>query len=108
MGSTYKLPSDAPDGTLEVLRGGIKVCYPSRPPAKGSTMRNIGLVRQWQIVMYLQTWRTIDEIAAHFGVTKRTIYRDIRTLESVPFPMRRHDTTGRWKISCSISLEARQ
>lgn len=98
------LPPDAPDGAIDVVRGGIRVIRPYPRQNSAQAQRNVGLQRQWQMLLYLQTWRTIPEIAEHFGVHIRTVYRDIRTLESVPFPMRRHDTTGRWKINCRVSL----
>jgi predicted DNA-binding transcriptional regulator YafY len=51
--------------------------------------RNRQVVRQWQIVRQIEGrhGKTLRELAEAFGVTTRTIRRDLEALEEAGFPL---------------------
>ena len=54
-------------------------------------MRNQALYRQWQMLYLINQHRlsgiSKGELATHFGVSKKTIARDITNLSSCGFPI---------------------
>lgn len=65
-------------------------------------MRGDQLTRQWRIVSLLsgRVGRSLDQLKAELGVTKRTIQRDIAVLEAVCFPItsESRDGTVYWRL----------
>ena len=65
-------------------------------------MRGDQLTRQWRIVSLLsgRAGRTLDQLTAELGVTKRTIQRDIAVLEAAGFPVTSEprDGTVYWRL----------
>jgi predicted DNA-binding transcriptional regulator YafY len=50
--------------------------------------RSPRLVRQWRLLVAIRNRpRTCESLAREFGVSWRTIYRDLLALESVPLPV---------------------
>ncbi len=65
-------------------------------------MRGDQLIRQWKIVTLLsgRVGRSLDQLKAELGVTKRTIQRDIAVLEAVGIPVvsEPRDATVFWRV----------
>lgn len=66
-------------------------------------MRNDQLIRQWRLLSYLATHPTgtpLKTLQTQFGVTKRTIQRDIAALQKAGFDLIKDDRqgTGFWKM----------
>jgi len=65
-------------------------------------MRGDQLIRQWKIVTLLsgRVGRSLDQLKAELGVTKRTIQRDIAVLEAVGIPVvsEPRDGTVYWRV----------
>jgi proteasome accessory factor B len=65
-------------------------------------MRGDQLIRQWKIVSLLSSraGRSLDQLKAELGVTKRTIQRDIAVLEAAGFPVTSEprDGTVYWRL----------
>ncbi len=65
--------------------------YPRARIALGAdrSVRGDQLIRQWRIVSLLsgRVGRSLDQLKAELGVTKRTIQRDIAVLEAAGFPV---------------------
>jgi predicted DNA-binding transcriptional regulator YafY len=65
-------------------------------------VRGDQLTRQWKIVSLLsgRSGRTLDQLTAELGVTKRTIQRDIAVLEAAGFPVMSEprDGTVYWRL----------
>lgn len=52
--------------------------------------RNAEVIRQWNLLRTLEAakyGKTVRELADEFGVTTRTIYRDVQALQEVGFPL---------------------
>ncbi|HXG54512.1 MAG TPA: WYL domain-containing protein [Vicinamibacterales bacterium] len=64
--------------------------------------RNAEVIRQWTILKELEASRrgTIDGLAAHTGVTTRTIRRDLEALQEAGFPLfdETHDGKKYWTL----------
>ena len=52
-------------------------------------MRNAEVIRQWKILKTIEAgrWTTAGELAEEYGVTERTIRRDIEALQEAGFPL---------------------
>jgi hypothetical protein len=67
-------------------------------------VRGNALLRQWRLLVRLRSryGRSINELAREFGVTTRTIRRDLEVLQAVPMPLVRVrlgiDGPARWRI----------
>jgi len=65
-------------------------------------VRGDQLIRQWKIITLLsgRVGRSLDQLKAELGVTKRTIQRDIAVLESVRVPVisEVRDGTVYWRM----------
>jgi predicted DNA-binding transcriptional regulator YafY len=79
----------------------------------GGLIRNVRgeqLIRQWKIVTLLsgRVGRSLDQLKAELGVTKRTIQRDIAVLESAGFPVisESRDGTVYWRLLDSTKESA--
>ena len=63
--------------------------------------RNRQVVRELQMVLTLERQRhglTLHELAAKFGVTDRTIRRDLEALEEAGVPVVVEDDSRRWRV----------
>lgn len=73
-------------------------------------MRGDQLTRQWRIVSLLsgRAGRSLDQLKAELGVTKRTIQRDIAVLEAAGFPVvsGSRDGTVYWRLLDSTKTSA--
>ncbi len=73
-------------------------------------MRGDQLTRQWRIVTLLsgRVGRSLDQLKAELGVTKRTIQRDIGVLETAGFPVmsESRDGTVHWRLLDSTKPSA--
>ncbi len=79
----------------------------------GRSIRNVRgnqLIRQWKIVTLLsgRVGRSLDQLKAELGVTKRTIQRDIGVLETAGFPVmsESRDSTVYWRLLDSTKPSA--
>ena len=53
--------------------------------------RNAEVFRHWQILLFIDAMRSgvfVPALAQRFGVTTRTVWRDLAALREVGFPMR--------------------
>jgi predicted DNA-binding transcriptional regulator YafY len=73
-------------------------------------VRGNQLIRQWKIVTLLsgRVGRSLDQLKAELGVTKRTIQRDIGVLETAGFPVmsESRDGTVYWRLLDSTKPSA--
>ena len=73
-------------------------------------MRGEQLTRQWKIVSLLsgRVGRSLDQLKAELGMTKRTIQRDIAVLEAAGFPVlsESRDGTVYWRLLDSTKESA--
>lgn len=73
-------------------------------------MRGDQLTRQWRIISLLsgRVGRSLDQLKAELGVTKRTIQRDITVLEVAGFPVvsESRDGTVYWRLLDSTKTSA--
>jgi predicted DNA-binding transcriptional regulator YafY len=73
-------------------------------------VRGDQLIRQWKIVTLLsgRVGRSLDQLKAELGVTKRTIQRDIAVLEAVGIPVisETRDGTVYWRLIDSTKPSA--
>lgn len=60
----------------------------------GGTLRHVGVTRAIQIIQALHRPRTIEALADRFGVTERTIHRDIVMLEFIGVRVTRREHDG--------------
>jgi predicted DNA-binding transcriptional regulator YafY len=73
-------------------------------------MRGDQLIRQWKIVSLLSSraGRSLDQLKAELGVTKRTIQRDIAVLEAAGFPVTSDRAMELFIGDCSTLRRKRQ
>lgn len=59
--------------------------------------------RLFATVLFLQSRRvtTADEISAHFGLSVRTVYRDLAALAEAGVPVRAEAGVG-YSVSCAV------
>ncbi|MGE0816249.1 MAG: helix-turn-helix transcriptional regulator [Vicinamibacterales bacterium] len=65
--------------------------------------RNAEVVRHWQMLLHIDASRqgaTVGELAERFGVTKRTVWRDMEALQEVGFPLvdGKRDRETAWRL----------
>jgi predicted DNA-binding transcriptional regulator YafY len=65
-------------------------------------MRNAEVIRQWKILKTIEAgrWTSAGDLASAYGVTERTIRRDIEALQEAGFPLYDDRQDGRkvWKL----------
>jgi proteasome accessory factor B len=73
-------------------------------------MRGDQLIRQWRVVSLLsgRVGRSLDQLKAELGITKRTIQRDIAVLEAAGFPVVSESRDGMvyWRLLDSTKESA--
>ncbi len=72
--------------------------------------RNAEVIRHWQMLLYIDARRSgvsVQELAAHFKVTSRTVWRDLAALQEVGFPLidEKRDRQTYWLL-LSMPLKA--
>ena len=52
-------------------------------------MRNAEVIRQWKVLKTVEAgrWTSAGDLAREYGVTERTIRRDIEALQEAGFPL---------------------
>ncbi|MGD9902595.1 MAG: helix-turn-helix transcriptional regulator [Vicinamibacterales bacterium] len=66
--------------------------------------RNAEVIRQWKLLLALDaargSGRSVKQLADEFGVTQRTVWRDVAALQAVGFPLvdEKRDRTTYWKV----------
>lgn len=65
--------------------------------------RNAEVIRHWQMLLHIDGHRqgiTVSELAGKFGVTKRTVWRDMVALQAVGFPLvdDKRDRETTWRL----------
>lgn len=65
--------------------------------------RSAEVIRHWQMLLHIDATRqgaTVSELAARFGVTKRTVWRDLQALQEVGFPLvdEKRDRETAWRL----------
>jgi proteasome accessory factor B len=65
--------------------------------------RNAEVVRHWQMLLHIDAVRvgvSVNELAARFNVTTRTVWRDLAALQEAGFPLvdEKRDRTTVWKL----------
>ncbi|MEW6322943.1 MAG: transcriptional regulator [Acidobacteriota bacterium] len=66
--------------------------------------RNAEVIRQWGLLLHLDAHRAgvdVYDLARHFDVTRRTIWRDLQALQEVGFPLRdeKRDRRTYWLLA---------
>jgi predicted DNA-binding transcriptional regulator YafY len=72
--------------------------------------RNAEVIRHWQMLLHIDAMRagvSVQDLAAKFKVTTRTVWRDLAALQEVGFPLvdEKRDRTSYWKL-LSMPLKA--
>jgi hypothetical protein len=65
--------------------------------------RNAEVIRHWQMLLHIDAMRagvSVQDLAAKFKVTTRTVWRDLQALQEVGFPLvdEKRDRTTCWKL----------
>lgn len=65
--------------------------------------RNAEVIRHWQMLLHIDAMRTgvsVQDLAARFHVTTRTVWRDLAALQEVGFPLvdEKRDRTTVWRL----------
>ena len=65
--------------------------------------RNAEVIRHWQMLLHIDAMRSgvsVQDLAARFKVTTRTVWRDLAALQEVGFPLvdEKRDRTTCWKL----------